>query len=75
MDEKIIYRLWRKYLAASRANPVTEWKKYLLSCLRANVLPPVARGIDFLGFVESIRDNVFETAIENESEEIENEHE
>ena len=75
MDEKIIYRLWRKYLAAARANTVTEWKKYLLSCLRANVLPPVARGLDFMGFVESIRDNVFETTIENESEEIENEHE
>ena len=75
MDEKIIYRLWRKYLAAARVNTVTEWKKYLLSCLRANVFPPAARGLDFLGFVESIRDNVFETAIENESEEIENEHE
>lgn len=74
MDEKIIYRLWRKYLAAARANTVTEWKKYLLSCLRANVFPPVAKGLDFLGFVESIRDNVFETTIENESEEIENEH-
>ena len=75
MDEKIIYRLWRKYLAAARANTVTEWKKYLLSCLRANVFPPVAKGLDFLGFVESIRGNVFETTIENESEEIENEHE
>ena len=75
MDEKIIYRLWRKYLAAARANTVTEWKKYLLSCLRANVFPPVVRGLDFMGFVESIRDNVFVTAIENESEEIENEHE
>ena len=75
MDEKIIYRLWRKYLAATRANTETEWKKYLLSCLRANVFPPVARGLDFLGFVESIRDNVFETTIESESEEIENEHE
>ena len=75
MDEKIIYRLWRKYLAAARANTVTEWKKYLLSCLRANVFPPAARGLDFMGFVESIHDNVFETAIENESEEIENEHE
>ena len=31
MDEKIIYRLWRKYLAAARANTMTEWKKYLLS--------------------------------------------
>ena len=75
MDEKIIYRLWRKYLAAARANTVTEWKKYLLSCLRANVFPPAARDLDFLAFVESIRDNVFETTIENESEEIENEHE
>ena len=73
MNEKIVYRLWRKYLAAARANTVTEWKKYLLSCLRANVLPPVARGLDFMGFVESIRDNVFETVIEQE--EIENEHE
>ena len=75
MDEKIIYRLWRKYLASARANTVTEWKKYLLSCLRANVFPPVAKGLDFMGFVESIRDNVFETTIENEQEEIENEHE
>lgn len=80
MNEKIIYRLWRKYLAAARANTVTEWKKYLLSCLRANVFPPVAKGLDFLGFVESIRDNVFETAIEQkeaeiDQEEIENEHE
>ena len=75
MDEKIICRLWRKYLAAARANTVTECKKYLLSCLRANVFPPVAKGLDFMGFVESIRDNVFETTIENESEEIENEHE
>ena len=75
MDEKIVYRLWRKYLAAARANTVTEWKKYLLSCLRANVFPPVAKGLDFMGFVESIRGNVFETTIENESEEIENEHE
>ena len=73
MDEKIIYRLWHKYLAAARANTVTEWKKYLLSCLRANVFPPVAKGLDFMGFVESIRDNVFESVIE--SEEIENEHE
>lgn len=73
MNEKVIYKLWRNYLAAARANTVTEWKKYLLSCLRANVLPPVAKGLDFMGFVESIRDNVFETVIE--SEEIENEHE
>ena len=73
MDEKIIYRLWRKYLAAARANTVTEWKKYLLSCLRADVFPPVARGLDFMSFVESIRDNVFETTIESGEEE--NEHE
>ena len=73
MNEKIIYRLWRKYLAALHENTSTEWKKYLLSCLRANVFPPVARGLDFMGFVESIRDNVFETVIEQE--EIENEHE
>ena len=72
-DEKTIYKLRRNYLAATRANTVTEWKKYVLSCLRANVLPPVARGLDFMEFVESIRDNVFETTIE--SEEIENEHE
>ena len=74
MDEKIIYRLWRKYLAAARANTATEWKKYLLSCLRANVFPPVARGLDFMDFVQSIRNNVFETTIENDSEEIENEN-
>ena len=73
MNEKIIYRLWRKYLAAARANTVTEWKKYLLSCLRANVFPPVSRCLDFMGFVQSIRDNVFETVIEQE--ETENEHE
>lgn len=80
MNEKIVYRLWRKYLAAARANTVTEWKKYLLSCLRANVFPPVARGLDFMSFVESVKDNIFETAIEQkepeiEREEIENEHE
>lgn len=73
MNEKIICRLWGKYLTATRVNTATEWKKYLLSCLRANVFPPMARGLDFMGFVESIKDNVFETVIE--SEEIENEHE
>ena len=72
MDEKIVYRLWRKYLAATRANTVTEWKKYLLSCLRANVFPPTVRGLDFMGFVESIRDNFFENVIESEVSE--NEH-
>ena len=84
MNEKVIYRLWRKYLAAARVNTVTEWKKYLLSCLRANVFPPVARGLDFMSFVESVKDNIFETTVEdsipetsfeNEQEEIENEHE
>ena len=80
MNEKIIYRLWRKYLAAARANPLTDWKKYLLSCLRANVFPPVAKGLDFMSFVESVKDNIYETAIEQkepeiEQEEIENEHE
>ena len=73
MNEKVIYKLWRNYLAATRVNTVTEWKKYLLSCLRANVFPPVSRCLDFMGFVQSIRDNVFETVIEQE--EIENEHE
>lgn len=73
MDEKIIYRLWRKYVTATRANNVTEWKRYLLSCMHANVFPPFARGLDFVGFVECIRDNAFETVIEQE--EIENEHE
>lgn len=73
MDEKIIYKLWKKYLSAIRENTATEWKKYLLSCLRANVFPPVAKGLDFMGFVESIRDNVFENVIEQE--ETENEHE
>ena len=80
MDEKIIYRLWRKYLAANRANTATEWKKYLLSCLRANVLPPVARHLSFVNFVEAIKYSILETmaedsAFENEQEEIENEHE
>ena len=75
MDEKIIYRLWRKYLAALRENTSTEWKKYLLACLRADVFPTTTRGLDFVGFVDAIRNNVFETTIENESEEIENEHE
>ena len=74
MDEKIVYRLWRKYLAATRANTVTEWKKYMLSCLRANVFPPVACGLDFVGFVESICDNMFETTTEIEPGVSENEH-
>ena len=72
MDEKIIYRLWRKYLAAQRENTSTEWKKYLLACLRANVLPITSRGLDFVGFVDAIRNNAIKTA--NELGEVENEH-
>ena len=72
MDEKIIYRLWRKYLAATCANTVTEWKKYLLTCLRADVFPITTRGLDFVGFVDAIRNNCIKTA--DESGEVENEH-
>ena len=73
MDEKIIYRLWRKYLAAIRENTPTEWKKYLLACLRANVFPATAKGLDFVSFVGAIKNNALENTVE--SEEIENEHE
>ena len=72
MDEKIIYRLWRKYLAALRENTSTEWKKYLLACLRADVFPATTRGLDFVGFVDAIRNNAIKTV--DESEENENEH-
>ena len=72
MDEKIIYRLWRKYLAAIRENTSTEWKKYLLACLRADVFPATARGLDFVGFVDAICNNAIKTV--DESEENENEH-
>ena len=72
MDEKIIYRLWRKYLAAIRENTSTEWKKYLLACLRADVFPATARGLDFVGFVDAIRNNVLKNS--DESGENENEH-
>lgn len=72
MDEKIIYRLWRKYLAAIRENTATEWKKYLLACLRAGVFPTATRGLDFVGFVDAIRNNVLK--ISDESGEVENEH-
>ena len=65
MDEKIIYRLWRKYLAATRANTVTQGKKYLLSCLHANVLPPLARGIDFTTFVGSLPYNYIASSDED----------
>ena len=72
MDEKIIYRLWRKYLAAIRENTPTEWKKYLLACLRANVFPVTAKGLDFVSFVDTIKNNVLENTVE--SGENENEH-
>ena len=65
MDEKIIYRLWRKYLTAIRANTVTEWKKYMLSCLRANVLPILAKGINFATFVQYIDENACEEINQN----------
>ena len=72
MDEKIIYRLWRKYLVANRENTVTEWKKYLLACLRADVFPITMRGLDFVRFVDAIRNNVLKNS--DESGEVENEH-
>ena len=72
MDEKIIYRLWRKYLAALRENTSTEWKKYLLACLRADVFPTTTRGLDFVGFVDSVRNNVLKNSVE--SGDNENEH-
>ena len=72
MNEKIIYHLWRKYLAAIRENTSTEWKKYLLACLRANVFPIMSRGLDFVGFVDAIRNNAIKTV--DESGEVENEH-
>ena len=72
MDEKIIYRLWRKYLAAMRENTSTEWKKYFLACLRANVFPVTAKGLDFVSFVDAIKNNALENTAE--SRENENEH-
>ena len=57
MDEKIIYRLWRKYLAATRENTSTEWKKYMLACLRVNILPTIVQGLDFTAFVGAISYN------------------
>ena len=74
MDEKIIYHLWRKYLAATRVNTAAEWKKYLLSCLRANVLPPIAGGMDFVTFVDTIRYNFLEDTTVEVTGENENEH-
>ena len=75
MDEKIIYRLWRKYLTAIRENTSTEWKKYLLSCLRANVLPPIAGGLDFVTFVDAIRYNFLDNPMSEVTGENGNEHE
>ena len=72
MDEKIIYRLWRKYLAALRENTSTEWKKYLLACLRADVFPTTTRGLHFMGFVDAIHNNVLKNSVE--SGDNENEH-
>ena len=72
MDEKIIYRLWRRYPAAIRENTSTEWKKYLLACLRADVFPTTTRQLDFVGFVDAIRNNVLKN--NDESGENENEH-
>ena len=72
MNEKIIYRLWRKYLAALRENTSTEWKKYLLACLRADIFPTTTRGLDFVGFVDSVRNNVLKNSVE--SGDNENEH-
>ena len=60
MDEKIIYRLWRKYLAATRENTSAEWKKYVLACLRENILPPIAHGLDFTTFVGALPYNHIE---------------
>ena len=72
MDEQIIVSLWRKYISATHANIATEWKKYFLACLRANVFPATTRGLDFVGFVDAIRNNSIKTA--DESEDNENEH-
>ena len=66
MTEKQIISLWKKYNAARNGNTVDLWKKYLLSCLRANVFPPVGRHESFIDFVKAINDNVFETVKEEE---------
>lgn len=70
MTEKQIYSLWKKYRAARAGNTVDLWKKYMLSCLRANVFPPVGEYESFIFFVEALKDNVFET--EKEENEIGN---
>ena len=72
MDEQIIISLWRKYITATHANIVSEWKKYFLACLRANVFPATTRGLDVVGFVDAIHNNSIKTA--DESGEVENEH-
>lgn len=64
MTEKQIITLWKKYNAAKDGNTVDLWKKYLLSCLRANVFPPVGKYETFIDFVEAMKDNIFETETE-----------
>lgn len=66
MTEKQIISIWKKYNAAKAGNTVDLWKKYLLSCLRANVFPPVGKYESFIDFVESLKDNVFEIVKEEE---------
>lgn len=66
MTEKQVITLWKKYKAAREGNTVDLWKKYLLSCLRANVFPAVGKYESFIDFVEAIKDNVFETEKEEE---------
>lgn len=68
MTEKQVIAIWKKYNAARTGNTVDLWKKYMLSCLRANVLPPVGIRTSFIDFVEALKDNIFET----EKEEKEN---
>lgn len=61
MTEKQIISLWKKYNAARTGNTVDLWKKYLLSCLRANVFPPVFGYETFIDFVEAVKDNILAT--------------
>lgn len=67
MTEKQIISIWKKYNIARNGNTVDLWKKYLLSCLRANVFPPVGKYDSFLEFVEALKGNVLE--IEKEENE------
>lgn len=68
MTEKQIISIWKKYNAAKAGNTVDLWKKYLLSCVRVNVFPPVGKYETFIDFVEAMKDNIFEV----EKEENEN---